>query len=332
MALNPLFDDIPKSGHPLLFDEGINPHKAAEEPNVSALFGEPSDWSEPAPIHPNPLFTNETDLKDLPPAPKAEALFEAAPLKPIVPVQPAVTPIMGEQPLDVAPVPKLPVSAEAAFSEDIDPLAERALSFLKQKYPQCSDEDYRHWKGVLNTLFPLTADNWMKIGQSGLETAQRIMAEISEVTNRYSEISPTSLISKVATDAQQAAQSSHSLLSRITHHFDEGRARGQIMAVIGGLKSLIGKLDSVILLAAQVTEQFRKEVPILESIEHIAGGEFQSGMLVRRRELLLTSAQQMAMANQQAEVLKKEIVQARMSADEVLNVTLPALGFSAAIS
>lgn len=339
----PLFQEQ-KSPAPSLFSESAIQDQASR-PAVNPLFSsaeEPPVCNPPGTNH-QPLFAepkpDHPPVAASSPAPKPEPLLPPDPLvaPPKTPVTNTVPPVAAipPEPLTAPPVHQEP-KANAAFGDDLDPLAGRAWKILQEKYPQATDSQRLHWKGMLRQLFPLTMDTIQQIGGPGLRHAPHVLEEIANDTRRFAELSPAQTIQGIADQAREAAgQGKKSgglsgLLSKVESafsHFDATTANGRMIALRAAIHAISGRMQPTKELAQTTLDAITDDLPVLSALLELSKGSPSEAWVVRRQELLLTSAQQMKMAIQQAEHLENQCNSAIQSVDELRTVTLPALGF-----
>ena len=295
----------------------------------------------------NPLF--EESLPDHPPQIMGTDTVAAPALPPddlakapggvqaIGASKPTVNPPLPPDHLTDPPNPTASAAVPApAFGDDLDPLAGRAWAMLRQRCPQAADSQKLHWKGLLRQIFPLSMDSLQRLGGVGLRHAPHVLQEIGRDTQCFAELSPAQTVQAVAEQAREASGLSRKpggiggLLSKVEsalNRFDPAAAQGRLIALHSGVRAIAGRMQATRELAQSTLDAIADDLPVMDVLLEIARGSPSETWIVRRQELLLTSAQQMQMALRQIANLEAQCASALQSIDELRTVTLPALGF-----
>ena len=299
-----------------------------------ALF--PSEAESPGSMaersaQPAPLFPEET----------ADRLVAT----PSARVEPQTPLVSAPLPMDDAPtVPQRTVTAvpqpQELFEEPEDPLVHKAMRHAQERYPDVFQNRKRVLKARFEALLPLDFD---RIGAFGAETmphVQVVMREVSQSSQNFSALSVSAVIQEITTAARDAAGGSITphgiagLLKRVERSvkpFDPESAQNTLMRLYGGVKSIHGRLSSTGDLARETLEAIRTDILVMGVVATMAENTAFSQPAQRRHDLLLTTGQELELAQKQMEALKSQTENALMQIEEVRTVTLPSLGFLAAI-
>jgi len=114
-------------------------------------------------------------------------------------------------------------------------------------------------------------------------------------------------------------------------HFDPASAQNTLMRLYGGVQSIHGRLAGIGDLAQETLAAIQMDVMVMGVIATMAENTPLAPQVQRRHDLLLTTGQELQLAQKQLEALKKQTESALMQIEEVRTVTLPSLGFLASI-
>jgi hypothetical protein len=325
-----------------LFDNeggGVPAADKASSPGADlALFPLETDFQDTLAKHgasPAPLFPDET-VDRLVAMPSAQR-------EPQIPSAPTPAPTLF--PMNDAPaVPqRTPSSApqpQELFQEPEDPLVHKALQHAQEQYPDVFESKKRAFKARFETLLPLDFDRVGAFGAETLPHVQVVMREVSESSQNLSALSVSSVIQEITTAARDAAGKSVTphglggLLKRVeqsVRHFDPESAQNTLMRLYGGVQSIHGRLAGIGDLAQETLAAIQMDVMVMGVIATMAENTPLAPQVQRRHDLLLTTGQELQLAQKQLEALKKQTENALMQIEEVRTVTLPSLGFLASI-
>jgi hypothetical protein len=241
---------------------------------------------------------------------------------------------------DAVPAPqRIIVSApqpQEIFQEPEDPLVHKALQHAQEKYPDGFEHRKRMLKARFETLLPLDFDRISAFSAGTLPHVQVVMREVSESSQNLSAISVSTAIQEITTTARDAAggsTTSHGfggLLKRVeqsVRRFDPDAAQNTLMRLYGGVKSIHSRLAGIGDLAQETLAAIQMDVMVMGVIAYMAESTAFAQQAQRRHDLLLTTGQELQLAQKQLEALKAQTENALMQIEEVRTVTLPSLGF-----
>ena len=312
-----------------------------ETPTVSqrsqpAGHSQPAGLSQPAGQKPSSavVMAAPLPLDDLPTAPQAilKTIIQPVTLAPAAATAPQRSVTSTPQPQEV-------------FQEPEDPLVHKALQHAQEKYPDVFERKKRILKARFETLLPLDFDKISAFSAGTLPHVQVVLREVSESSQNLSALSVSTTIQEITTAARDAAarvnagghSSSHGiggLLKRVesaVRHFDPGAAQNTLMRLYGGVKSIHSHLGGIGDLAQETLAAIQMDVMVMGVIAYMAENTAFAQQAQRRHDLLLTTGQELQLAQKQLEALKAQTENALMQIEEVRTVTLPSLGFLGAI-
>ena len=273
-------------------------------------------------------------LDDLPTAPQAipKTIIQPVTLAPAAATAPQGTVTSTPQPQEL-------------FQEPEDPLVHKALQHAQEKYPDVFERKKRMLKARFETLLPLDFDKISAFSAGTLPHVQVVLREVSESSQNLSALSVSTAIQEITTAARDAAaranagghSSSHGiggLLKRVesaVRHFDPDAAQNTLMRLHGGVKSIHSRLSGIGDLAQETLAAIQMDVMVMGVIAYMAENTAFGQQAQRRHDLLLTTGQELQLAQKQLEALKAQTENALMQIEEVRTVTLPSLGFLGAI-
>ncbi|MHB1704958.1 MAG: hypothetical protein ACYCSH_02765 [Acidithiobacillus sp.] len=284
----------------------------------------------------------------------SSAVVMAAPL-PLddLPTAPQTIPKTIIQPVTLAPAaataPQRSVTStpqpQEVFQEPEDPLVHKALQHAQEKYPDVFERKKRMLKARFETLLPLDFDKISAFSAGTLPHVQVVLREVSESSQNLSALSVSTTIQEITTAARDAAarvnagghSSSHGiggLLKRVesaVRHFDPDAAQNTLMRLHGGVKSIHSRLSGIGDLAQETQAAIQTDILVMSVIAYMAENTAFAQQSQRRHDLLLTTGQELKLAQKQLEALKAQTENALMQIEEVRTVTLPSLGFLGAI-
>lgn len=226
------------------------------------------------------------------------------------------------------------------FQEPEDPLVHKALQHAQEKYPDGFEHRKRMLKARFETLLPLDFDRISAFGAGTLPHVQVVLREVSESSQNLSAISVSTAIQDITTAAREAAGGSSpshglgGLLKRVgqsVRHFDPDTAQNTLMRLYGGVKSIHSRLSGIGDLAQETLAAIQMDFMVMGVMAYMAEGTAFTQQTQRRHDLLLTTGQELQLAQKQLEALKAQTENALMQIEEVRAVTLPSLGFLGAI-
>lgn len=239
-----------------------------------------------------------------------------------------------------APQPQGLRPAREIFQEPEDPLIHKAMQHAQEKYPDGFEHRKRMLKARFETLLPLDFDKISAFSAGTLPHVQVVLREVSESSRNLSAISVSTVIQEITTAARDAAGGSSSvhglsgLLKRVelsVRRFDPDGAQNTLMRIYGGVKSIHSRLSGIADLAGETLTSIQMDVMVMGVIAYMAENTQFAQQAQRRHDLLLTTGQELQLAQKQLEALKAQTENALMQIDEVRTVTLPSLGFLGAI-
>jgi hypothetical protein len=284
---------------------------------------------------PAPLFPDETAdrLVAMPSAQREQQIPSVStPAPTLLPVNDASA--VPQRTMTSAPQP------QEIFHEPEDPLIHKALQHAHEKYPDVFESKKRVFKARFETLLPLDFDRIGAFGAETLPHVQVVMREVSESSQNFSALSVSAVIQEITTAARDAAGGSFTphglggLLKRVeqsVRHFDPESAQNTLMRLYGGVKSIHSRLVGIGDLAQETLAAIQIDVMVMSVISYMAENTTFSQQAQRRHDMLLTTGQELQLAQKQMEALKTQTENALMQIEEVRTVTLPSLGFLAAI-
>ncbi len=335
-------------------DGGLFPVSTESHGANTALFPgdatdlQPTGQSTPAqkaPVTALPL--NEMSTVDQQKPLTAAAVIEPLPLNdsPTAPQaihKPVIQPVTVS--LDSPPAPQRAVAStpqpQEIFQEPEDPLVHKAMQHAQQKYPDGFEQRKRMLKARFESLLPLDFDRISAFSAGNLPHVQVVLREVSESSQNLSALSVSTVIQEITTTARDAAGGSAlshglgGLLKRVeqsVRRFDPDAAQNTLMRLHGGVKSIHSRLAGIGDLAQETLVAIQMDVMAMGVIAYMAESTAFAQQSQRRHDLLLTTGQELQLAQKQLEALKAQTENALMQIEEVRTVTLPSLGFLGAI-
>lgn len=277
---------------------------------------------------------------------------QAAP-KSVIQPHAGVQPHDGVQPTTLAhdsvPAPQRTIISapqpQEVFQESEDPLVHKALQHALEKYPDGFERKKRMLKARFETLLPLDFDRISDFSAGTLPHVQVVLREVSESSRNLSAISVSTVIQEITMAARDAAARGNAggsapshglsgLLKRVeqsVRRFDPDAAQNTLMRLYGGVKSIHSRLSGIGDLAQETMTAIQVDVMVMGVIAYMAEGTAFAQQTQRRHDLLLTTGQELQLAQKQLEALRAQTENALMQIEEVRTVTLPSLGFLGAI-
>lgn len=291
-------------------------------------------------------------LDDLPAADQRKPCISTTVKAPLslddLPTAPQAIPMPAIQPTTIAPgaipVPQRTVIGAPqpleVFQEPEDPLVHKALQHTQEKYPDSFEHKKRILKARFEALLPLDFERISAFSAGTLPHVRVVLREVSESSQNLSAISVSTAIQDITTAAREAAGGSSpshglgGLLKRVeqsVRRFDPDAAQNTLMRLYGGVKSIHSRLSGIGDLAQETLAAIQLDVMVMGVMAYMAEGTAFAQQTQRRHDLLLTTGQELQLAQKQLEALKAQTENALMQIEEVRAVTLPSLGFLGAI-
>ncbi len=187
----------------------------------------------------------------------------------------------------------------------------------------------------LNQLLPLDFDKLANFGAGTLERAAAAMGEVATLNGRLAEIDAESILLRVveAARAHGARKRQASLLGLLANFapFDAHAAARQVAGLHHALLLRVDQVSAAADALERLQGTLSVEVTTLAILEDMSDHGAMGDMLSRRAALFQASLQEVAMALAQLESLRRQVQEWTMRCDEVLAVTLPALGYTASL-
>ncbi len=286
------------------------------------------------PVEPRPLFNpepGESTRSAQGESTWATPLFQGDLPVPQVRIDPITLPPPTPPRLPPLNRPSVP-EAGPAFVNELDPLAEKTWRDMCGRFPNAPVSQQTHWRSKLQGLFPLSAQSLQTLGRRATERMPTVMGEVAKIGELLARVEPAKTLGRIGADAQAAQLSAgkKSLFSRmelVIRHFDPQQADQELVGLAIALNGLQKRIQPVRDLLLAVDETLHEDLPLIEALVDLSRSSALAASVIRRQEMLLASAQQLQMAQQQLQNLENQIAASTQSLEELRTVTLPALGF-----
>jgi len=259
-------------------------------------------------------------------------LFDDEDAKPTAPKPVSVVPTV----LDFTLTPESrPPSAAAYVPQAMgeDPLVPIALARGQTLFPVIMRRQGHIIRNLLGDLIPLDFARLSVVGRDTLDRSARLTIALGTLNGRFHTLGLESLINGIVEHAKAQAALSHKIGWRSVlasaRPFDLEQARAQLDAARRTLERLMREVVACAEDVSRLDDILTAEVAAFAILNDLADHGPMGDLLSRRSSLLNSARQEMTIAANQADTLRRLAEQWIMRVDETRDVTLPAIGVSA---